>query len=73
MNQEINETKQSFNAAFAVLERNAQMLRDNSSPDIDKLVSIVTESVEAYGAVKTRLNSIDEALKLVFGNLDEQQ
>ena len=64
-------TKESFNAAFSKLEKNAQMLRENSAPDIDRLVEVVTESVDAYRVVNSRLDAIDESLRLVFDNLED--
>jgi hypothetical protein len=66
-----NVNKESFNASFSILEKNAQMLRDSAAPDIDKLVDIVTESVEAYKVVFARLEAIDSSLKMVFGDLAE--
>ena len=38
----------SFKQAYGVLQRHAQTLREQREPNIDDLLTIVTESVQAY-------------------------
>lgn len=44
-NQMANE---SFRQAYSVLRRHAQTLRDQREPNIDDLLTVVTEPVQAY-------------------------
>ena len=38
----------SFKDAYGVLQQHAETLRDQQEPNIDDLLTIVTESVDAY-------------------------
>jgi exodeoxyribonuclease VII small subunit len=53
----------SFRDAYGVLTRHAQTLRDQQEPNIDDLLTIVNESVEAYRTCKTRLQAVEQALE----------
>ena len=52
----------SFKEAYGVLNRHAQTLRTQQEPNIDDLLGIVTESVEAYKACKQRIDAVEAAL-----------
>jgi exodeoxyribonuclease VII small subunit len=56
-------TERSFKDAYGVLQRHAQTLREQAEPNIDDLLTIVKESVEAYGVCKTRIDAVEAALK----------
>ena len=56
-------TKKSFRDAYGVLQQHAETLRDQSEPNIDDLLTIVTESVEAYKVCKERIDAVEAALK----------
>ncbi|WP_369801338.1 exodeoxyribonuclease VII small subunit, partial [Acidovorax sp. SD340] len=43
---------ESFREAYGVLQRHAQTLRNQDEPNIDDLLTIVTESVNAYKVCK---------------------
>ncbi|WP_213959749.1 MULTISPECIES: exodeoxyribonuclease VII small subunit [unclassified Variovorax] len=58
-----NVTKKSFRDAYGVLQQHAETLRDQSEPNIDDLLTIVTESVEAYKVCKERIDAVEAALK----------
>jgi exodeoxyribonuclease VII small subunit len=58
-----NMTKKSFRAAYGVLQQHAETLRDQAEPNIDDLLTIVTESVEAYKVCKERIDAVEAALK----------
>jgi exodeoxyribonuclease VII small subunit len=51
-----------FKEAYGVLSRHAQILRTQQEPNIDDLLTIVTESVEAYKVCKERIDAVEAAL-----------
>ncbi|WP_235965195.1 exodeoxyribonuclease VII small subunit [Caenimonas soli] len=53
----------SFREAFAVLQGHAETLRQQTEPNIDDLLEIVVESVEAYKVCKTRIDAVEKALQ----------
>ena len=54
---------ESFREAYGVLQRHAQTLRNQDDPNIDDLLTIVTESVNAYKVCKQRIDAVEAALK----------
>lgn len=58
---------ESFNDAFQVLQRNAETLRRQTEPDIDRLVPLVEESLQAYAICKQRLEAVRQALEAQLG------
>ena len=54
---------ESFREADGVLQRHAQTLRNQDEPNIDDLLTIVTESVNAYKVCKQRIDAVEAALK----------
>ncbi len=52
-----------FKEAYGVLQGHAQTLRDQNEPNIDDLLSIVTESVDAYKVCKERIDAVEKALE----------
>lgn len=56
-------TERSFRDAYGVLQQHAETLRDQAEPNIDDLLTIVTESVEAYKVCKERIDAVEAALK----------
>ena len=55
--------QQTFRAAYDVLQKHAETLREQKEPNIDDLLKIVTESVAAYKVCTTRIDAVEEALK----------
>lgn len=51
-----------FRDAYQVLQKHAQTLRTSSEPNIDDLLDIVNESVEAYKICKQRIDAVEKAL-----------
>ena len=51
---------ESFKDAYSVLQRHAQTLRE---PSIDDLLTIVTESVQAYKVCQQRIEAVEKALE----------
>jgi exodeoxyribonuclease VII small subunit len=60
-----------FKEAYEVLSRNAQVLRDQNEPNIDDLLRIVTESVEAYKVCQERIAAVDAALQTALKDTGE--
>lgn len=57
-----------FKEAYGVLQRHAQTLRDQQEPNIDDLLTIVTQSVEAYKVCKDRIDAVEKALEKALGD-----
>lgn len=53
----------SFDQAYAVLKRNADLLSQQQEPSIDRLLPLVEESMRAYDICKARLAAIRQALE----------
>ena len=54
---------ESFKQAYGVLQRHAQTLREQREPNIDDLLTIVTESVQAYKVCQQRIEAVEKALE----------
>lgn len=52
-----------FKEAWRVLQKHAQTLRNQSEPNIDDLLGIVTESVQAYKVCQSRVEAVEKALE----------
>jgi len=56
-------TTTTFKASYGVLQQHAQTLRDQQEPNIDDLLTIVTESVGAYKVCQARIDAVEKALE----------
>ena len=56
----------SFKEGYEVLKRNAELLESQQEPDIDNLMKIVEESMQAYKACKSRVEAVQNALNETF-------
>lgn len=54
---------ETFKEAYGVLQKHAQTLRDQQEPNIDDLLTIVTESVGAYKVCQERIDAVEKALE----------
>lgn len=54
---------ETFKEAYGVLQQHAQTLRDQQEPNIDDLLTIVTESVAAYKTCQERIDAVEKALE----------
>lgn len=54
---------QTFKEAYGVLQQHAETLRTQKEPNIDDLLSIVTQSVGAYQVCKERIDAVEQALE----------
>ncbi len=62
-------TTNTFREAYSVLQRHAETLRTQREPDIDNLLNIVTESVDAYKLCKARIEAVELALEQALGGV----
>jgi exodeoxyribonuclease VII small subunit len=60
-----------FRDAFKVLQSHAQTLRDQREPNIDDLLTIVTESVAAYKVCQQRIDAVEKALSEALAGADQ--
>jgi len=60
-------TDRSFKDAYGVLQRHAETLRNQREPNIDELLGIVNESIEAYKVCRTRIEAVEQALEQALG------
>ncbi len=51
-----------------MLQQHAQTLRDQREPNIDDLLTIVTESVQAYKVCQERIEAVEKALEKALGD-----
>ncbi len=63
-----NLNPESFNAAFAVLQKNAKLLANAEDLDIDGLLPAVQESSAAAAICEARIKQVETALAEMFGN-----
>jgi exodeoxyribonuclease VII small subunit len=59
---------ETFKQAYGVLQQHAQTLRDQREPNIDDLLTIVTESVQAYKVCQQRIEAVEKALEKALGD-----
>lgn len=62
----------SFKQAYGVLQKHAETLRRQSEPNIDDLLRIVNESVEAYNVCKSRIDAVEKALEQTLATTGTQ-
>lgn len=64
--------EKTFREAYDVLQRHAETLRNQDEPNIDDLLTIVNESVDAYKVCKERIDAVEKALEaaLVGAGID---
>lgn len=66
----MTDLKLSFKEAYTILKRNAEKLDQQSEPDIDNLMRLVDESMQAYKIAKSRIDAVQAALKNTFSEED---
>lgn len=55
--------EKTFKEAYGVLQNHAETLRNQKEPNIDDLLTIVTQSVDAYKVCKERIDAVEKALE----------
>jgi exodeoxyribonuclease VII small subunit len=61
---------ESFKEAYGVLQQHAQTLRNQQEPNIDDLLTIVTESVAAYKTCQLRIEAVEKALEKALSDTE---
>jgi len=56
----------SFQEGYNILKKNAELLESQQELDIDNLMKIVEESMQAYKACKSRVEAVQDALNETF-------
>ncbi|MFW2176415.1 MULTISPECIES: exodeoxyribonuclease VII small subunit [unclassified Moraxella] len=57
---------QDFKTAYDILQKNAQTLQNSQEPNIDELMNIVEESINAYKVCQNRIDAVEQALNQAF-------
>lgn len=65
-------TQTTFREAYRILQQHAETLREQSEPNIDELLTIVTESVAAYKTCKSRIDAVEKALEAALTGVDDE-
>lgn len=52
-----------FKDAYQTLQRHAETLRQQQEPNIDDLLTIVSESVAAFNTCKERIDAVEKAME----------
>ena len=58
----MNHEELSFKQGYEILKKNAELLEAQEQPDIDNLMNLVEESMQAYKACKARIDAVQQAL-----------
>jgi exodeoxyribonuclease VII small subunit len=58
---------ETFRQAYGVLQAHAETLRNQDEPNIDNLLTIVTESVAAFKVCQARIEAVEQALEKALG------
>jgi exodeoxyribonuclease VII small subunit len=58
-----------FKEAYGVLQKHSEALRQAREPNIDELLTVVEESVEAYKICKDRIAAVEAALERALGDV----
>lgn len=59
-------TDTSFRQAYQTLQQHAETLRNQQEPNIDDLLTLVTQSVSAYNLCKERIDAVEKAMELAL-------
>ena len=62
----MNHEELSFKQGYEILKKNAELLEAQEQPDIDNLMNLVEESMQAYKACKVRIDAVQQALNDTF-------
>lgn len=59
-------TPTTFKEAYDILKRNAHALEHDDNIDIDNLVGVVEQSINAYKVCQERISAVETALQHAF-------
>jgi exodeoxyribonuclease VII small subunit len=66
-----NPATNSFLEHYQRLQASAEALQTMQEPDVDKIMPLVNQGMEAYREVKARIDSVRAALNSVSGDVRE--
>lgn len=66
-------SEKSYKDASAVLQKHVETLRNQREPNIDELVTIVTESIAAYKVCKARIAAVSQALEEALATVESDK
>jgi len=66
-------SQQTFKQAYETLQKHAETLRAQQEPNIDDLLTIVTESVSAYNVCKERIDAVEAAMEQAFSRVQDDE
>ncbi|HLR30233.1 MAG TPA: hypothetical protein VK082_06620 [Paenalcaligenes sp.] len=66
-------SQKSFKQAYETLQKHADTLRAQQEPNIDDLLTIVTESVSAYNVCKERIDAVEAAMEQAFSRVQDDE
>ena len=55
-----------FKTAYEILKNNAQTLQQSQEPNIDELMAIVEQSIDAYKICQSRIDAVEASLNQAF-------
>lgn len=62
-----------FKTAYQTLQQHAETLRNQQEPNIDDLLKIVTESVDAYNVCKERIDAVEQAMQKALSGAEIEE
>lgn len=68
-----NTNSLAFKQAYDTLQKHAATLRNQQEPNIDELLKLVSESVEAYNTCKQRLDAVEIALEQTLNSAQTEE
>ena len=66
-------SQKTFKTAYQTLQQHAETLRNQQQPNIDDLLKIVTESVDAYNVCKERIDAVEQAMQKALSGAEIEE
>ena len=66
-------SQKTFKTAYQTLQKHAETLRNQQEPNIDDLLKIVTESVDAYNVCKERIDAVEQAMQKALSGAEIEE
>lgn len=64
-----NPNQARFAEAYQTLKNNAELLESSQDIDLDELMNVVEQSIDAYKICQARIDAIEQSLKISFETL----
>ena len=66
-------SQKTFKTAYQTLQQHAETLRNQQEPNIDDLLKIATESVNAYNVCKERIDAVEQAMQRALSGAEIEE